>query len=168
MVVEAGRDWQRTDTVAQVVGRRVLALTRCDKQADLRKNPIDGARLAVIPTEDALSGVASADEPGFGVRTSRSQLARDVDEETAFSQFDVVCATRGVQHFETLLERRAVKFFVWINARDDADNLVHQWGGRVDRRINQSQMRTGRGIERAGKNSESRNHNKLLELLQVF
>src|SRR5258706_8989491 len=132
MVVEPGRDWKRADTMTQAIGRCVFALSCGDQQSEFVQQTIDRAGVPIVPVDDALGGVPSAQEPGFGVRVAGAELARDLDEESAVGKLNVILAAGGVKHLETLLERRTVKLLVWIGARDYAHDVVDQRAGGGD------------------------------------
>ncbi len=118
--------------------------------------------MVVIPRQDALGGVAAADEIDFVI--GAVQLARDVDEEAAFGGRHFVARAGAAQHFQPVVETGAVEFFVRICARDNAYGFIHNVEGRVD----QGQVSSRRGIESAREDSALALHRRDLSNVAEF
>ena len=55
-------DFERVDAVADFSGWFVLAVPGGNQQLELIEHPPEGVRLSVVPGDDALGGVAAANE----------------------------------------------------------------------------------------------------------
>ena len=108
-LVEFGRDGERADAVSELGGGRVFALTGGDEESELVEHVMDGFGVAVVPLDDALGGVAAADEPELsGGSIGGADLASDFDEQAAVGHADIVVGegTRGLKHGEAVIERK--------------------------------------------------------------
>ncbi len=102
-----------------------------DQQAEVLEHCFYGSGSSVVPGDDALGGVAAADELDVEIRSEGlPALHCDFDEEALFGDgygeaWSRVCRSDLDQHFGPLFEGRAVECFVRIDTRYYADHLVN-------------------------------------------
>ena len=111
----------------QMRGRLVDTFTFCNQQRKFREQFLDGAGLAIVPSDDSFRRIAAAYKED--VRAGLSQLAGDIDEKAALGCLDSKRPSGEFQHLDPVIKPRAMKFFVRIDARDNANDLVDNLRG---------------------------------------
>jgi len=140
------REVQALDTVAEVRRRFVAAFAVGYEEREFFEHSFDCPLLAVVPADDALRGVASADEDNLRVRLM--QLTSDLDEQAFFG--DSNAAACKTEHLHTVFQRGSVKFLVRISARHGADHLIDM----LRSGFSQGKMGARERVERSGEDSE--------------
>ena len=146
--VEGGRCVERVQGMAQMRGHVEFAVPRCDQKMKFLEQLLDGTERAVIPRQNALGGIASANE--VDLVAGALELARDFDVQAPSGVLDAIESSRGGEHGRALIERRSVKCLVGQGLRKHGDHFIdHGSGG-----FGEPGVGACYGIKRPGENPD--------------
>ena len=136
----------------QMLGSLITSSALRDHDRKFRQYFLNPGSLAIIPIDNSFGGIPSTDEADLAIRLP--QFASDIDEQAALRDLDTIPPAREFQHLDPVLQTRAMKMFVWINARYDTNHFINDFS----RSFGQSKVRSRHGIERARQHTDAFYH----------
>lgn len=152
--VENGVEREVEDAVLEVKRGLVAALAVGDEQREFPELFLDGRFAGVVPVNDALGGITSAEEKEGGAGIDFASFAGDFEEEAAFSYGDGEVRLSGggaADEFDALFEGDLFVVFVREAAGHDEDDLVDH----LKRSAGEREVGAGDGMEAAGKDADT-------------